>query len=330
MRSSFWFLPCSLMGLDEAPHTSDNKRMPERRNDMQTIAAKSILTRVQWGQQWFGVDYNMNIYRGCCHGCIYCDSRSDCYRNPEFDIVKAKQSAIGLLRAELRSRTIKGVVATGAMSDPYNPLEAENALTRQALELLARHGFGAAIATKSDGVVRDIDVLRSIQAHAPVLIKITITSAEDVLCKRLEPHASLTSARLQAIESLAKAGIFCGVLLMPVLPFITDHAANLCKIVRLASDHGARFVYLGLGVTLRDGQRTYFYQQLEQKFLGLKEKYMRTFGNMHHCAPPQAQALWQVFVGECQRQGMLYRMEEIIDAYKRPFLQEQIGMFFNE
>lgn len=297
---------------------------------MRTIAAKSILSRVQWGEQWFGVDYNMNLYRGCCHGCIYCDSRSDCYRNTEFDTVKAKQGAAELLRAELRSRTPKGVVATGAMSDPYNPLEPANGLTRKALELLAAHGFGAAIATKSDAVARDINVLRSIQAHAPVLIKITITSAEDALCSRLEPHVSLTSARLQAIQSLSKAGIFCGVLLMPVLPFITDHAENLCEIVRLASDHGARFVYPGLGVTLRDGQRAYFYRQLDQKFPGLKEQYMRTFGNTHHCAPLHAEALWDAFVNACRKRGILYRMEDIIDAYKRPFRQEQIGMFANE
>jgi len=178
---------------------------------MDYVPAKTIVTRTK-SSAWFGIDYNMNIYRGCCHGCIYCDSRSDCYRIDDFDTVKAKQNALQIIRNDLRRKVRTGVVGTGSMSDPYNPFERELQLTRHALELIDAYGFGAAIATKSDLLLRDIDILQSIQQHSPVLCKLTITTADDTLCKKIEPHVANSTKRFAALEQLAKAGLlraFC-------------------------------------------------------------------------------------------------------------------------
>ncbi len=282
-----------------------------------------LLTRARFGE-WFGVEYNMNLYRGCCHGCIYCDSRSECYGVEAFGTVKAKEGALGILREELR-RARPGVVSTGSMSDPYNPLERKYRLTRQALEMLAERGFGVAIATKSPLVARDADVLRRIAERAPVLVKMTITAADDALCARVEPHVQRTGARLEALRTLADAGVFCGVLLMPVLPFITDDAHNLREITRLAAQSGARFVYPELGVTLRDRQREHFFRALDRDFPGLRARYVRAYGNRYACAPPGAEELLKGFQAACRAQGLLCGMPEIIAAYRAGYGQEQIS-----
>ena len=293
---------------------------------MLTLPAKSILAS-RPSPEWFGTDYNMNLYRGCCHGCIYCDSRSDCYGNTEFDTVKAKADAIATLRGELRRRKQPGVVATGSMSDPYNPHEARELLTRQALLLLAEHGFGVAIATKSDLVTRDIDVLQRIAARAPVIVKVTITAADDALCAKIEPRVAPTSRRLEALRTLSNAGIFCGVLMMPVLPFVTDAPENLRAIVAQVAQAGARFLYPGLGVTTRDGQRAHYYAALDRLFPGVKERHARAYGTAYHCPARDADALWAMVSAACAEHGLLCRMEEIVAAYKAPYAREQLTMF---
>lgn len=171
------------------------------------IPAKTIITKTK-GSAWFGTDYNMNIYKGCCHGCIYCDSRSDCYHIREFDKVKAKEDALLLIRNDLRRKVKKGVVGTGAMSDPYNPYEKELCLTGHALELLDAFEFGAAIATKSPLITRDIEILNSIREHSPVLCKMTVTTADDALAQKIEPGAAVSSRRFEALLALHDAGIF--------------------------------------------------------------------------------------------------------------------------
>ena len=188
---------------------------------MENIPAKPIVTRTK-GSQWFGIDYNMNIYKGCCHGCIYCDSRSDCYRIADFDSVRAKEDALRIIRDDLRRKVRTGIVGTGAMSDPYNPFEKEFELTRHALELIDAYGFGAAVATKSALLKRDVDVLKGIMEHSPVLCKVTVTTTDDDLAKKIEPNVSRPSERLALIEALRKNGIFAGILLMPVLPFLEE------------------------------------------------------------------------------------------------------------
>lgn len=225
------------------------------RINMDYIPAKTIVTKTKAPSKWFGIDYNMNIYKGCCHGCIYCDSRSDCYGVGHFDQVRAKEKALEIIRDDLRRKTRSGVVGTGAMSDPYNPFERELELSRHALELCDAFGFGAAIATKSTLLTRDIDVLQSIAEHSPVLIKVTITTAEDELAAKIEPNVSRPTERFKMIEKLSGAGLYTGILLMPVLPFIEDNRENIGEIVRRAQMSGAKFIYPAFGMTLRGNQR---------------------------------------------------------------------------
>ena len=221
---------------------------------MEYIEAKTMLTKCR-DSSWFGTNYNMNIYKGCCHGCIYCDSRSECYRIEEFDKVRAKKDSLLLLRNELQRKIRTGIIGFGAMSDPYNPFEQELELTRHSLELVDAYGFGAAIATKSPLITRDTDILQSIAEHSPVICKITVTAADDELSKKVEPNASPSSKRMNAIKQLSESGIFSGILLMPVLPFIEDNEKNITAIVDMAADSGAKFIYPAFGMTLRGNQR---------------------------------------------------------------------------
>ncbi len=295
---------------------------------MELIPAKTIVIRNKT-TSWFGADYNMNIYKGCCHGCIYCDSRSECYHVDDFDRVRAKANALELIRNDLRSKVKTGVIATGAMSDPYNPFEKELLLTRHALELIYAYGFGVAIDTKSDLIARDIDILKGIQTDSPVIVKITVTSADDALCEKIEPNAPVSSKRFEAIRLLSEVGIFAGVLLMPVLPFLEDNEDNILAIVRQAHRNGARFIYPGFGVTLRQNQRDWYYKKLTEQFpnSGLKEKYNRLYGDSYQCSSPNARALWQIFKAECDRLGLLYKMQDIVSAYKQGYASSQLSLF---
>ena len=224
---------------------------------MDYIPAKHILIRSK-STAWFGTGHTVNLYRGCCHGCLYCDSRSDCYRNPNFDRVTAKADALRILRDELARKVRPAFIAMGAMSDPYNPFEEELLLTRHALELIDAYDCGVSVDTKSDLIVRDIDLYQSIQAHSPVICKLTITTVDEDLAAKVEPRAPSPARRLAAIRSLAQAGLFCGVLLMPVLHFLEDRPEQVLSVVDRSADAGAKFIYSGFGVTMRQGQREYF------------------------------------------------------------------------
>ena len=283
---------------------------------MEFIPAKTIVSGYAEHNAWFGNNYNMNIYKGCCHGCIYCDSRSECYRIDNFDTVRAKKDALALINKELKSKKRTGVVGTGAMSDPYNPLEKEYCLTRGALELININGFGVSIATKSSLVIRDIDILKKIKTHSPVLVKITITTYDDELCKKIEPNVGVASKRFSAIKELSDNGIFAGILLMPVLPFLEDNEDNIVGIVNLAHESGAKFIYSAFGVTLRQNQRDWYYKKLDEKFSGIKQKYLEKFKNDYECRSPKAKELWQIFKRECDKFGILYKMNDIIKANK--------------
>ena len=293
---------------------------------MEYISAKSIVNRTK-DPSWFGTDYNMNIYRGCPHGCIYCDSRSDCYHTPQFDQVKAKADALRIIRDDLERKVKPGVVGTGSMSDPYNPFEETLLLTRHALTLLEAYGFGTAIATKSDLILRDVDVLTSINRTMPAICKVTITTCDDGLAAKVEPRAPSPSRRLAAVERLSAAGLFTGILMMPVLPFLEDHADNIRAIVERAADAGARFIYPAMGMTCRPGQREYFYRQLDTRFpgQGLTGRYQRRYGTRYQCVSPKARALWEVFQEECARRGLLYSMSRIVAASRRGHESDQLS-----
>ena len=278
---------------------------------MKTITAKTILSAyMQHG--WFGVNYNINLYRGCSHGCIYCDSRSECYRIDDFETVAIKENALKILDKELCSKRRAGIVLTGSMSDPYNPMEKDQLATRGALKLFDKHGFGVIIITKSDLVVRDLDILQAIGRHSPAVVHFTVTCADDSMCRLIEPHAPSTSQRLEALSLLAENGISCGVLAMPILPFVNDTEDNVRRLALLAKQSGAKYIYAGgsFAVSCRDRQRAYLYQQLDQHFPDVKEKYIRHFSDSYWCAS-QNRALNRVFAKACRENGLPYRMEEI-------------------
>lgn len=297
---------------------------------LEYIPAKTLISNYNKNNWWFGINYNMNIYKGCSHGCIYCDSRSECYGVENFDKVRAKKDAIQIITNELRKKRKKGVIGTGAMSDPYNPFEKEMMLTREALKEINNFNFGIAIATKSDLVLRDIDILKKIKSHSPTLIKITITTFDNELCKRIEPNVCVTSKRFKAIKELSNNGIFTGILLMPILPFINDNEENIVQIVRKAHECGAKFIFAyGMGLTLRGNQREYFYNSLIEKFpnKNIVAKYKETFGNKYECASLNHKRLWYIFKNECEKLGILYKMEDIILAYKSNYGNNQISWF---
>ena len=295
---------------------------------MNTIPAKTILTTKK-DRSWFGIEYNMNLYKGCCHGCIYCDSRSDCYQIQDFDTVRAKENAIRILSEELRKKQRTGVIGTGSMSDPYNPFEKTHQLTRQALALIQEYYFGIAIATKSSLITRDIDLLKQISSHAPVLCKITVTAIDDELSRKLEPKVSVTSHRLAAIRELSDAGIFTGVLMMPLLLDLTDTTENVRAIIHQAAACGARFIYPMFGLTLRNGGREYFYQKLVELFpeQNLKQAYVQRYGNSYECHSPTEMELHQLFTEECTKLGILYHMDDIIAAYHQGYEYQQLSLF---
>lgn len=293
---------------------------------MEYLPARQILVRNK-STQWFGTDCTMNLYRGCCHGCIYCDSRSECYRNEDFDTVRAKADALELLRNELRRKTRPVFIGMGSMSDPYNPFEKELELTRGALVLIRAYGCGAAVATKSDLILRDTDLYADIQAQAPVICKVTVTTVDDALAARIEPGAPSPSRRLRAVEGLSRKGIFSGVLLMPVLPFLEDSAENILGVVDAAADAGARFIYPAFGMTLRDRQRTHYYEQLDRFWPGLRGQYERQYGERYRCPSRRAKALWETFSERCRERGLLYEMNHIISAAERPYTDRQLTFF---
>lgn len=293
---------------------------------MRFIPAKQILSGWANGS-WFGGNYNMNIYKGCSHGCIYCDSRSECYRVDNFDEVRAKVNVLGILATELRSKRRKGVVGNGAMSDPYNPQEAVHKLTRGSLELIHKYGFGAGILTKSDLVVRDLDILKKIQEHSPVVVKFTITTFDDELCRKLEPWVAPTSRRLEALRILSEAGIMTGVLIWPLLPFINDTPENVLKIIGAAAERGASFISPAYGVTLRQNQRMYFYEQLDRLFPGLKQRYIQVYGNSYECHSPRAGELKEAVARECTRLGLPIKMREISTLITAQKVSGQLSLF---
>lgn len=294
---------------------------------MEFIKAKTILSKVKYGDEWYGVDYNMNLYRGCPHGCIYCDSRSNCYHIDNFDVPRGKENAINILEKEL-SKNKRGIVGIGSMSDTYNPMEKTYEQTRNALKLIEKYNYGVSIDTKSDLILRDLDILKEINKKNNVIIKFTITTPNDKLSKIIEPNVCVSSKRLEAIKTLNDNNIFTGIMLNPVLPFITDKEEDIKELVRLAHEHGAKFIHTYMGMTLRENQRDYYYNKLDDNFKGIKEKYIKHYKNNYMCAVPNYKKLYETFKKECDKYGILYNMKDIIKAYKKEIKEnEQISLF---
>ncbi len=294
---------------------------------MEFIKTKTILSKVKYGNEWYGVDYNMNLYRGCCHGCIYCDSRSNCYHIDNFDVPVLKENALFILEHEL-SKYKRGIVGIGSMSDTYNPFEKEFEQTRGALKLISKYNFGVSIDTKSDLILRDLDLLKEINKKNNVIVKFTITTPRDDLSRIIEPNVCCSSKRFAAIKKLSDNGIFVGIMLNPVLPFITDNENDIKELVRLAHENGAKFIHTYMGMTLRDNQRDYYLKKLDENFYGIKEKYLTHFGNNYNCITPDYMSVYRTFKNECSKYGILYNMKDIINAYKKDIKEnEQISLF---
>jgi DNA repair photolyase len=267
------------------------------------IQAKVMLNHLPQPDTWFGLKYSMNLYRGCLHQCIYCDSRSVCYQIGNFADIQVKTNAVELLRDELSRKRIKGTIGTGSMNDPYMPIEEKRRLTRRALEVIAEQRFPVHILTKSNLVLRDIDILQHIrQVYAAV--SFTITTSDDRLGKKLEPGASLVSERLRAMKAFAEEGIYTGAIMMPILPFLEDDEENITQIVKLAHEHGARYIIPAFGMTLRTGSRDYYYEKLDRLFPGVREKYERKFGLQYHCTANNADKLDRLFRNLCIEYGI--------------------------
>jgi DNA repair photolyase len=273
------------------------------------IQAKTLLARVKGPDDWFGLYYNMNLYRGCQHQCIYCDSRSECYQIEDFNHdVLIKVNAIDLLRLELASKRVIGTIGTGSMNDPYMPLEADIQLTRRALEVIAGFGFPVHVITKSDLVLRDIDLLEEISRKTYAAVTFTVTTADDSLSKRLEPGAPVSSRRLAALRTLGERGILTGVTLMPVLPFIEDTEENIHAIICMAHAAGASYILPAFGMTLRDRQRAYYYAKLDQLFPGIRLRYEKSFGERYSAKARNARQLGLVLAELCEHLGIGIKM----------------------
>ena len=268
------------------------------------IEARQILNPVKQPDTWFGLKYNMNLYRGCQHRCIYCDSRSQCYGIDRFDQdVLVKTNAIDLLKDELSRKRIKGTIGTGSMNDPYMPLEKHEKLTQRALKAIAQFRFPVHVLTKSDLVLRDIDLLQQI-SQVYTAVSFTITTADDKLGKQVEPGAPKPSARLQAIEKLAARGIYTGILMMPVLPYVEDNEANIRELVKRAADSGAQYILASFGMTLRDRQRVYYYRELDRRFPGVSQRYQKAYGGDYFAPVREYEHLKAAFKDACGEVGM--------------------------
>jgi DNA repair photolyase len=272
---------------------------------------------------WFGTTHNMNIYKGCNQGCIYCDSRSSCYQIKDFDTIKPKLDAPIKIDKELSNKRRHCVISMGGMSDPYNHLEEHLEYTKQALQSILKYGHGVSIITKNTRVLRDIDLLKQINQNSEVTVGITITTANDLLQSRIERNVSSTSERFDAIKTLSDQGIYTGVLMMPILPFINDTVENITSIVEKAHESGAKFIYPSFGVTLRDNQRMYFFEKIGKD---LTQKYIDEYKDDYICVSKNVEELKKHFNGLCRKYGILYKMKDIVLACKGKVKNQQITL----
>lgn len=271
----------------------------------------------------------MNLYRGCQHGCIYCDARSKCYQMDHiFEDIEVKANAPELLEAALRAKRRPCMIGTGAMTDPYMPLELELKMTRRCLELIEKYGFGVTVLTKSDRVLRDLELLRRINQKAKAVVQMTLTTYDEALCRLVEPNVCTTQARVAALKALRDAGIPTVVWLCPLLPFLNDTEENLLGILGCCRDAGVKgIINFGMGLTLREGDREYFYAQLDRKFPGLKERYIRTYGNAYDIPSPNHRQLEKLFHETCEAYGIWHDNDRIF-AYLHTLEEKTTQMSF--
>ena len=279
---------------------------------MHYVSSKSILSK----------NNGMNLYRGCSHGCIYCDSRSKVYgMKHEFEDIEVKENALQLLKRELIKRP-KSMIGTGAMTDPYIPLENRLKFVRKSLELIDRYGFGFTCITKSDLILRDLDLLKKINSNTKAVVQMTLTTADDDLCSILEPNVCNTSRRIEVLNILKDEGIPTVVWLCPILPYINDTTENINSILDSCIDADVKgIICYGIGLTLREGNREYFYEKLDHHFPGLKDRYVKEFGNSYSIPSPNSEELMNLFFKRTSRNNILNNPREIFE-YLNDFPQK--------
>ena len=289
---------------------------------MHFVKAKGILS----GQN------GMNIYRGCQHGCIYCDARSTCYQmHHVFEDIEVKENAIELLESALRSKRKPCMVGFGPMSDPYMPLEEKLGMTRRALELIEKYGFGATVLTKSDRVLRDLELLQRINEKTKAVVQMSLTAADEKLSRIIEPNVCPTTARIRALKAFGQAGVPTVAWICPILPYLTDTEENIRFLVEACA--GARvkgIIWFGAGLTLRDGDREYFYKMLDRHFPGLKEVYIRQYGMAYEVPSPRCRELDALFHSLCERYGILHGNDAVfqyLHRFPQPEGSEQLTFF---
>ena len=273
----------------------------------------------------------MNIYRGCLHGCIYCDSRSLCYQmNHKFEDIEVKANAVELLENALRRKRNKCMIGTGAMSDPYMPIEEKLGNMRKCLEVIERYGFGVTMITKSTKVLRDLDLLKKINEKSKCVVQMTLTTYDEDLCRIVEPNVETTYERFRALEILHDNGIPTVVWLCPILPFINDTEENIRGILDYCVRAKVKgIINFDMGVTLRDGNREYFYKKLDEHFPGLKEKYIRMYGNSYQLSSPNSRQLNMIYKSECIKNGIMCDVNECfeyLNKYEDKYGGEQISL----
>lgn len=272
----------------------------------------------------------MNLYRGCTHGCIYCDARSKCYgMEHDFEDIEVKKNAPELLEAALRSKRKKCMIGTGAMSDPYMHCEENLKLTRKCLEIIEHYGYGLAIQTKSDRILRDLDLLKSIHEKSKCVVQMTLTTYDEELCKKLEPNVCTTKERVNALKIFHQNGIPTVVWLSPILPFLNDTRENIEGILDYCIEAGVYgIICFDMGMTLREGNREYFYNALDKEFPGLKQKYHQKYGNAYEIPSDRNQELMQLFREKCQQHGIVHNIDDCFAyLHEYPEKYQQMSLF---
>ena len=257
----------------------------------------------------------INLYRGCSHGCIYCDSRSKCYHMEHaFEDIEVKENAVELLEKTLKRKRKKCMVSTGSMTDPYIPLETKIRNVRKALSLANQYGYGMSLLTKSNRILQDLDLLKAINEQTKCVVQMTLTTYDEDLCKKIEPNVSTTKERVEVLKRLHEEGIPTVVWLCPILPFINDTEENIKGILQYcieAKVYG--IVCFGMGLTLREGNREYFYEQLDKLFPHMKEKYIKTYGMQYEIDSPNSLHLMKLFHQLCEENGIIHNNKKIFE-----------------
>ena len=274
----------------------------------------------------------MNLYRGCSHGCIYCDSRSKCYNfEHPFEDIEVKENALELLEYALKHKRKKCMIGTGSMTDPYIPLEMEIVNLEKALHLIYEYGFGFTVITKSARILRDLEILQKINEKTKCVVQMTLTTCDEDLCRKIEPNVSTTRERFAVLERLRDLKIPTVVWLSPILPFINDTEENIAGILAMcikAKVYGV--LCFGMGLTLQEGNREYFYRQLDSRFPHLKEKYIRTYGNQYVIESPNSNFLMKLFHQKCSEAGIVHNNEQIfqyLQTFEENVSAEQLSLW---